>query len=221
MRFFWAVVFGLLATTAQAASFDCAKAATQIERAICSSPDLSRLDEAMAATYKKALKAQKYAPYLRDDQKAWLENDRAADVATFESRARFLTAFARLASCLDGLEEPAACALTARETLDTCMSDGQYTTYAMDTCSSAMAGAWDAVLDVETALQRRSLADDPETQVLYDDATAAFDTYRAAECGWRYSQYRDGTIRGQIWFGCYLDLTSRRAISAVQSNQMF
>jgi len=40
---------------AQAASFDCAKASSQVEQAICANPDLSRADEVLARAYATAL----------------------------------------------------------------------------------------------------------------------------------------------------------------------
>jgi uncharacterized protein len=44
-----------LAPVAQAASFDCAKAATSMEKAICGSPDLSKADETLATAYATAI----------------------------------------------------------------------------------------------------------------------------------------------------------------------
>src|SRR5215472_14292419 len=43
--------------TSQAASFDCAKAQTKVEKLICSNPTLSKADDALAAAYKKAMAA--------------------------------------------------------------------------------------------------------------------------------------------------------------------
>ena len=50
-----AVVLSLAAAPAQAASFDCAKASTEVEKAICANPDLSRSDEVLARAYATAL----------------------------------------------------------------------------------------------------------------------------------------------------------------------
>ncbi len=218
MRWIFVFVSLLWALPAHAASFDCAKAGTEIEHAICNSPELSRLDEAMAAAYRSVPKSNKYFDTLRQGQKAWLQNDRSDDVDTFESRAKYLAAFASLANCLATSENLEDCNSVEENALDTCMRPGHYSTYAMDTCGAAMSEAWNSILAVETDLKRKSLSDDPETLQLYDDAVWAFDMYRDAECGWRYSEYRDGTIRGQIWFGCYLDLTSRRTISTIREN---
>jgi uncharacterized protein len=50
-----AFVLALAALPAQAASFDCAKASTSFERAICDSPGLSKQDEILARAYATAL----------------------------------------------------------------------------------------------------------------------------------------------------------------------
>jgi len=69
---------------AHAASFDCTKASTTIEKRICSDANLSRLDEEMAALYKKVLTLSqkntisKYDGasiyhYFKQKQKKWLK----------------------------------------------------------------------------------------------------------------------------------------------------
>jgi uncharacterized protein len=49
------VLFGLLSTQALAASFDCNKATTWVERSVCSDAELSKLDEQLAKAYHDAL----------------------------------------------------------------------------------------------------------------------------------------------------------------------
>jgi len=74
MRKLWSVLFLLMNVTAFAASFDCAKATTRQEKAICASPKLSAADDQLAAAYKAAL-AQTPAEMsigVRDDQRAWV-----------------------------------------------------------------------------------------------------------------------------------------------------
>jgi uncharacterized protein len=48
-------LFGLLSTQAVAASFDCNKAASWLEKTVCSNPELSKLDEQLAKAYRDAL----------------------------------------------------------------------------------------------------------------------------------------------------------------------
>ena len=69
--------------TAQAASFDCAKAGTTIEKLICSEPGISRLDTQLARSYKKALTATPSREAVKAWQKNWLlfTRDHCTDTA--------------------------------------------------------------------------------------------------------------------------------------------
>jgi uncharacterized protein len=59
---------------AQAASFDCRRAVTSIERAICARQELNELDTRLGEIFRKALSLQvDNGPLLRD-QRAWLSN---------------------------------------------------------------------------------------------------------------------------------------------------
>lgn len=56
----------------RAASFDCAKAASPTEKAICSTPDVSRLDGELAAAWQKALARSHDVKALKTEQLKWL-----------------------------------------------------------------------------------------------------------------------------------------------------
>lgn len=58
---------------AWAASFDCRKATTDVEKIICAREELSQLDDQLANTYKNALKAVAEPAVLKADQREWLE----------------------------------------------------------------------------------------------------------------------------------------------------
>jgi uncharacterized protein YecT (DUF1311 family) len=64
----------LLAAPATAASFDCAKARTKVEKLICKDPQLSRQDEDLAKAYGEALKLWdgQIAAYVRTNQRGWV-----------------------------------------------------------------------------------------------------------------------------------------------------
>ncbi|MCP5233761.1 MAG: DUF1311 domain-containing protein [Zoogloeaceae bacterium] len=72
MRFVLAAFLGLTAFSASAASFDCAKASSRVEMAICASAELSRLDEVMAAAYAKAFASSADPESVKRGQRAWL-----------------------------------------------------------------------------------------------------------------------------------------------------
>lgn len=81
----WAVLcaaaFGAsMATPVNAASFDCTKAVTAVEKMICNDDGLSRLDDQMAADYKAQLAARPNDPLVREAQATWLqERNRCKD----------------------------------------------------------------------------------------------------------------------------------------------
>lgn len=66
----------VLLGAAQAASFDCNKAQTQVEKLICASNKLSTLDESLDKAYRQALKraATREQPII--GQRQWLRNER-------------------------------------------------------------------------------------------------------------------------------------------------
>jgi uncharacterized protein YecT (DUF1311 family) len=75
---------------AQAASFDCAKAASSTEKAICSTPAVSRLDSELAAAWQQALAQSHDAKVLKSTQLKWLRERNACgeDPACLSDRYR-------------------------------------------------------------------------------------------------------------------------------------
>jgi uncharacterized protein len=69
------VLFGLLSTQATAASFDCKKAASWVEKSVCSNPELSKLDEELAKAYNDALASlsPEGQKETKQYQKQWLK----------------------------------------------------------------------------------------------------------------------------------------------------
>jgi uncharacterized protein len=73
-------MFGMLflLTSAYAASFDCGKAASEVEKLICGNEELSRLDESLNKTYLEALKRPDIRKQMIESQRQWLKNERNA-----------------------------------------------------------------------------------------------------------------------------------------------
>jgi uncharacterized protein len=61
---------------AHAASFDCAKATTSIEKTICADGNISDLDSQLMQSYKKSMSTAVNAEALKLEQRAWLTNVR-------------------------------------------------------------------------------------------------------------------------------------------------
>lgn len=72
---------------ASAASFDCAKAGTSIEKLICSDNQLSELDSQLAETYALARTQSSNSDQIKSEQRDWLKNvrNRCADIDCFRS----------------------------------------------------------------------------------------------------------------------------------------
>jgi uncharacterized protein len=83
----WIILGSLLLTTANAASFNCTRATSRIEQLICSDSQLSKSDEALAATYTNALKETTNPGSVRKQQRKWLGKLRKSctDVACVKS----------------------------------------------------------------------------------------------------------------------------------------
>lgn len=99
MRAIWLIMLGVgISGVAQAASFDCNKAGTPIEKAICSDAGLSKLDAELGRAYTKALSGDKdKAQFVRDSQKSWISieqqqcsNDVSCLTTTYQARVAAL-----------------------------------------------------------------------------------------------------------------------------------
>ena len=80
MQHFWRAVacaialaaLGGAAASAEAASFDCHRAASSMEHMVCNDPKLSALDDQLGATYADMLALSLDPAALRDDEREWL-----------------------------------------------------------------------------------------------------------------------------------------------------
>ena len=77
----------LLSTPIFAASFDCSKAGSPFEKAICSNQTLSSLDEKLADAYKNARASSQNPDQLKAEQINWIKSARACgtDAGCIES----------------------------------------------------------------------------------------------------------------------------------------
>ncbi len=67
-----------IAGNVDAASFDCSKAASEVEKLICGNEELSRLDESLNESYLKALERPDIRKQMIESQRQWLKNQRNA-----------------------------------------------------------------------------------------------------------------------------------------------
>lgn len=212
------VLYFILVTTAfsapsapTAASFDCTQAETEIEVAICADDNLSRLDEAISETYFSVDPEGRYAEQIREAQKRWIQHDRSLDNYDFTRQLNFLQLFNVLNSCSKGDElEFSDCETLIDQEFEKCMGKENYTTLVMNRCSSAYSQILEIVHEVESELWKLIHNYDPETVTLFEIAEVKFSEFVSADCEWQYSEYRGGTMRSQVWFGCFMGHYSKR-----------
>lgn len=69
----------LLHTNANSASFNCAKAKSKVEKAICGDNDLSKLDEQLSTAYKASLRLHPLPDYVKSRQRDWVSLNQYCD----------------------------------------------------------------------------------------------------------------------------------------------
>ncbi|MCW2283137.1 uncharacterized protein YecT (DUF1311 family) [Rhodoblastus acidophilus] len=89
------ILLAAVAQSAQAASFDCGKARTPLERRICADPALGKADEDLAKAYAETLRTFVIPDVIKDSQRAWLFEapqclENSSCVALFQERAETL-----------------------------------------------------------------------------------------------------------------------------------
>ena len=114
----------IFAPPALAASFDCTRAATAVEKLICADAQLSRSDEALAASYASALKQTADPAALRKTQREWIgaARDRCADAECL--RAAYAARIAELAS-IEKAHAPSGAKDGARASVPPVKSDAE------------------------------------------------------------------------------------------------
>lgn len=105
------LALAIMATGAHGAGFDCAKAGTEVEKAICASPKVSALDGKLAEAYTAALKNHAgAADALKLDQRHWLasrDETLAAYPSVSEAEASVVAYYQARIDFLHGLDAPA------------------------------------------------------------------------------------------------------------------
>lgn len=148
-------LFGLLALAlpAQAASFDCAKASTKVEKLICSDDVLSKLDEELNAAYKTALQDEKQADSIKQAQKQWVKERNVCEDAgclemTYRSRIDELNpGHGRFATLL--AKDKPLCDAYKRYIEHEAVTKNQYMHYASPMCQRAFGEAFPEFVPVK------------------------------------------------------------------------
>ena len=216
------IVFAFLshAIPAWSASFDCNKASTDAEIAICNDPKLSSLDDLIGDIFFNLDKDGRYYKEIVESQREWIRTGRSLDTYDFKMRAEFLEFSSVLNSCSKGEKSRFKKCNSELTVLHLeCMEKENYSTLVMNRCGSSLYEVHQLVETFETNLWRKINSDDIETLVLFSQAYELWKEYVDADCDWQYSEYRNGTIRGQIMFGCRIRHYKNRILLLNGSNR--
>ena len=202
-----------------AASFDCSKATTETEIAICADPKLSALDELLADEYMLLEGSGKYDELAKRHHRTWLKTERTADAYSLQKQLDNLRLFSIVSDCqsVEG-NTFANCNLAADQHVQTCMGLENFTTVAMNRCGLSKVSVYEGILTLEVEEGVEKLSGDPQTQQLFWDSQAKWRDFVKADCDWQWSEFRDGTIRGQIYAGCMIGHLTARLLRITASN---
>ena len=204
-------IFILFPFAANSASFDCSKASTQIEVEICNTPTLSLLDEEIAETYFSINKAGRYFELIKRSQINWNKTIREASEQSLSERLEFLFLARGLNNCTAAVSFK-DCIERIDAAFQQCQARGDYTTFAMNVCGGLYIELLELIEPFETSVWREQHADDMVTVKLFDSSYVKWQDYIKSDCEWQYSEFRDGSIRGQIWSACMISHYERRII---------
>ena len=181
-------------------SFECAKAESPLEKAICSSPALGRADIVLARVYASVLKTYKdqERPTIRDDERNWLaglpgkcglgrEAPSAATIACL--RNEFEMRFSALDSCGYDPENFAECMPGMNEGLETDEISDKRASFDCDrpttalqlvVCADASIGQRD--VEVAEAFKKADTALGPSKHAALEESQRNWTRYVTANC---------------------------------------
>jgi uncharacterized protein len=179
------IVFIAIPCLAGGASFDCRKATTQVEKQICASSDLSKLDTDLTRAYLYASLEVSDPQQLKTEQRAWIKKrdecpnqTPACAIALYRSRIAELRNL--LGDCDRGTEPDMA----------GCESEKQL-------------GAYEEMQSL--IAQMRVQLFNPQPELV---AQPAWEEYRDKECQSRASE--GGSLGGEQYQQCLLEFTKAR-----------
>ena len=208
-----------MSITGNAASFDCSKSTTETEIAICNDPELSALDEQISSAFFSIDKEGRYAKDIQKSQRGWIADSRKLNPYSFKEQLDFLRIARVVNSCSSGDKKFSECQSEIAREFENCQANENFTTLVMNRCGSAYLSMLQLIDEYETQLWRKINSYDQETLELFDIAYVKWNDFVTADCEWQYSEYRDGTIRGPIWYGCQVGHYEKRIREINGSNR--
>jgi|CXWL01.2.fsa_nt_gi uncharacterized protein len=142
------------ASVTPASSFDCARAASKTEKAVCGDPYLSQLDEQLAERWRSTLANVPDPKALKTDQRQWLKNRNACGGIAACLRRQYLMRLVELEHAVQPFNWDAAWQLippgtSTAATVTTHRRDAAHITFDIEAGEGANSGSLDGVAELK------------------------------------------------------------------------
>jgi uncharacterized protein YecT (DUF1311 family) len=197
-------------------SYNCNEAKTDTKVQICSSAELSSLDQRLAELLSSLDDNSRYSDPIQVDHVDWLENRRQPDIDNLTKQLYTLNYLKEFSECTDAINTFTSCDDKQKELESQCLSDLGFTSSAIKLCHSSRFPAYRLILESELNATKLRLKGD--TKVLFNKADLIWNEYYQSECAWRWDEVSDGSIRFQVLDACSRELIKARTQSLYSMN---
>jgi len=218
------ILFSLFPTEkAVAASFDCAKAGTKIEKLICTTPNLSELDEKYSQVYRQVKKQQPEDEHIKYEALAALKQRESvcSEVECLEKwyRYRLFVLESRIANANAKNESGSQTnPNTVYKNLDCATA---HSTIGIERCTSRKVFAARDIMNGYFNKSMERFADDVKVTSALQQGQSAWLEHVKSHCNAVWQIWRDGSIKNVRYLMCELNLVQQRTYVLWQSLRVF
>jgi len=198
------------------ASYDCNEDKSDTEVQICSSPELSSLDQKLATLFFSLEKDSRYFESMNADHLDWVKNRRQPNIDNMTKQLYTLNYLKEFSECADATNTFKSCDDKQKELESQCLNDLGLTSAAIKLCHSARFAVYQLIKENELNATKLRLQEDVKAS--FNKADLKWNEYYQSECSWRWDEVSDGSIRFQVLDACSLELIKARAESLYAMN---
>jgi len=198
------------------ASYDCNEDKADTEVQICSSPELSSLDQRLATLFFSLDSDSRYFESMNADHLDWVKNRRQPNIDNMTKQLYTLNYLKEFSECADATNTFESCDDKQRALVSQCMADLGDTSSAMELCYSARFPAYKLIKESELNTTKSRLKED--VLASFNKADLKWNEYYQSECSWRWDEVSDGSIRFLVADACSVELIKARAKSLYTMN---
>jgi len=198
------------------ASYDCNEAKTDTEVQICSSPELSSLDQRLATLFFSLDSDSRYFESMNADHLDWVKNRRQPNIDNMTQQLYALSYLKEFSECADATHTFKSCDDKQQELESQCLSDLGLTSSAMKLCHSTRFAVYQLIKESELNATKLRLKED--VLASFNKADLIWNEYYQSECSWRWDEVSDGSIRFQVLDTCSTEVIKARAQSLYSMN---